>query len=691
MATAYPQERFLPDEIIYEILRPTLQYPYDDWCYKPASAPFTRRESSSSLIVVSKQWCRVGTKLLYHTVVLRSQPQAHALSIALSKDKSGSLGSFVACIRVEGTFGASMYTILKNTPKIESIYLSFDLKGANSVASLVRGFKCIRPRHLVVAMEDWHNNNVIRALVDGVSDELEKADPWPLETVILPHSIHRLGNTSRLLTALGKLSTLTRIETDVLHSLWNRSTFTTVASNPSLQMFKVRSASRWAWYSGLPPWTNTLSPQLKALIHENEVSASYPSSPCDSHLSLASEPQSPSPLDLNLLLTNPHGRDILRQIWRLLLDPDFNEFVTSSMARLELVMLTKRVKDFCYDLLFERVTFQERNASALASVLEDSKHGSLVHTFKWYSPKTYRDRAAFETNFMKILQSMPNLHTFIASGFTTGDLLILSDNGSTSLTELNCTNPESSHILSRKNLVAFVKNFRQLTTLTFSCDIRTSQVGSLPKLSFPILEYLAIGAPPPVKKDAGLLSSFKDVSMPNLEQFHIGYYPPELTSFLKRNGKRIIELSIPDFGPPFSLSIVPALEALLVGTYVKEYRYNKKYRVQGDYPWRILQERNNTGHKILQRIEVKSGLMVRHLKDGDAWTAFVEETDWDAFPSLESIELQDACWPRNQLDLTDKKKSNHQRRWPAWSAFFDQKGICLTDGMGAEWQGRLGF
>ncbi|KAH8823849.1 hypothetical protein DL96DRAFT_239797 [Flagelloscypha sp. PMI_526] len=693
MATAYPQERYLPDEIIYEILRPTLQYPYDDWCYKPASAPFIRQESSSSLIIVSKQWCRVGTKLLYHTVVLRSQPQARALGIALSKDKSGSLGSFVARMRVEGSFGASMYTILKNASNIESIYISFDLKGVSSVTGLLKGFKCIRPRHLVVAMEHSHINNAIRALVDGISEEMERADHWPLECVVLPCAIHYLSNITRLLTALGNLSTIKSVETDTLRYLWRLETLTMVASNPNLQLFKVRPRSSWPSNYGLPSWVMTLPPQLKGLILEDNVLVNnLPGGTSSTALSPTPEPQNPSHLHFDVFLTNPHGPAALRQIWRLLLDPTFDNFLHGSVTRLGLVMLSKRVKDICYDLLFERVNFTERNASALASVLEDPQHGSLVHTFCCRCPNTRRDRTAFQMNFVAVLKSMPNLQTLVTSGITMGDLQLLSTHGSTSLTVLKCTNPESiSQLLLRKTLVTFIRTFRHLTTLTFSCDIRALLEDSLPELSFPTLKYLAIGAPPPVKKDAGLLSSFKDVSMPSLERFDIGYYPPELIPFLERNGKRIKRLSIRDFGPPFSLSVVPALADLLVGSNVKDFRYHSEYCLQGDPRWKILQEQKNNGHKMLRRIEVKSGLMRRDLKDGDGWTAFVEETDWDAFPSLESIELQDVCWPINQLDLTDKKKSNHRRRWPAWSAFFDRKGICLTDGKGAKWQGRLGF
>lgn len=58
----------LPDEIVKEILDPLLKLSDVQFRYKPTSAPFSRNLSSSNFIAVSKQFCRVGTPLLYHTV-----------------------------------------------------------------------------------------------------------------------------------------------------------------------------------------------------------------------------------------------------------------------------------------------------------------------------------------------------------------------------------------------------------------------------------------------------------------------------------------------------------------------------------------------------------------------------------------------------------------------------------------------
>ncbi|TFL02274.1 hypothetical protein BDV98DRAFT_618396, partial [Pterulicium gracile] len=43
--------------------------------------------SSSSVLLVSKQWMRVAAPLLYHDIVLRSSAQAQALTRALTRHK----------------------------------------------------------------------------------------------------------------------------------------------------------------------------------------------------------------------------------------------------------------------------------------------------------------------------------------------------------------------------------------------------------------------------------------------------------------------------------------------------------------------------------------------------------------------------------------------------------------------------
>lgn len=91
----------LPDEILKEILCLVMSVPDKNFLHGNhgdeffSGSPFARygTVSTSALLLVCKAWLRVGTPLLYHTVVLRSTAQAQALELALAQTPQ--LGKFV--------------------------------------------------------------------------------------------------------------------------------------------------------------------------------------------------------------------------------------------------------------------------------------------------------------------------------------------------------------------------------------------------------------------------------------------------------------------------------------------------------------------------------------------------------------------------------------------------------------------
>ncbi|KAJ7294071.1 hypothetical protein C8J57DRAFT_990355, partial [Mycena rebaudengoi] len=92
------------DHPLSEILSPALKVRDEDFSNTSDSSPFaTYTESSSSMLLVYKDWLRVATPLLYHVVVLRSKAQAKALGESLRKNKD--LGRFIKKLRVEGGYG----------------------------------------------------------------------------------------------------------------------------------------------------------------------------------------------------------------------------------------------------------------------------------------------------------------------------------------------------------------------------------------------------------------------------------------------------------------------------------------------------------------------------------------------------------------------------------------------------------
>ncbi|KAK7022305.1 F-box domain-containing protein [Favolaschia claudopus] len=149
----------LPDEIISEILAPTLKISDELFSDTSEVSPFATYSSdspTSTCLVVCKAWLRVATPLLYNTVPLRSKAQAKALSVALSGNKE--LGQFIKKLRVEGGYGPPMHTILQYAPNITDILLSLQLYSADNTTGLCKGLKLISPTRLIL----WNGRSIFR-------------------------------------------------------------------------------------------------------------------------------------------------------------------------------------------------------------------------------------------------------------------------------------------------------------------------------------------------------------------------------------------------------------------------------------------------------------------------------------------------------------------------------------------------
>jgi hypothetical protein len=140
----------LPDEMISEILSLVLNVPDDLFCdISETGSPFAGSSvSTSAALLVSKAWLRVATPLLYHTVVIRSRPQANALATVFKQPSD--LGRFVKKLRLEGGFGKHMQQVLECTPNITDLYLSADMWSSDNVSGLVLGLPLLNPTRLIV-------------------------------------------------------------------------------------------------------------------------------------------------------------------------------------------------------------------------------------------------------------------------------------------------------------------------------------------------------------------------------------------------------------------------------------------------------------------------------------------------------------------------------------------------------------
>lgn len=113
----------LGEKCISLILRGHLDIP-DERFWKPDLEEFGKRQRDAektlgvawspwTLLAVCKLWRAAGEPLLYKTVVMRSQSQAHTLMFTL-RDRPN-LGSYVRRLRFEGAFGLAGSLIIHQT------------------------------------------------------------------------------------------------------------------------------------------------------------------------------------------------------------------------------------------------------------------------------------------------------------------------------------------------------------------------------------------------------------------------------------------------------------------------------------------------------------------------------------------------------------------------------------------------
>lgn len=165
----------LPDELIKNILTPGLAVSDDKFTSKDISSFFRYDNPSSSVVLeVCKQWLRIATPLLYHTVVVRTKAQSNALEYTLRANKP--LGLFVKKLRLEGGYGVSMGTILLATPNVTDVFLSLKILSKDNVSGLCRSLSSLDPVRVII--HDSDDEKLNRAFEQVVAQLCECIPEW---------------------------------------------------------------------------------------------------------------------------------------------------------------------------------------------------------------------------------------------------------------------------------------------------------------------------------------------------------------------------------------------------------------------------------------------------------------------------------------------------------------------------------
>lgn len=142
----------LSEELLHEIL--TLHfYPQLNFrCAWPKPGPQSQRRSpgearSSDVLLVSKQWLRIGTPIMYEFIIL-SSPR-HMKTVADLLCASPHLGRRVRHLRVQiDCYGGRLFDIVRCSPNIEKLLLQLTIDGHHDISELVSSMKEWQPREL---------------------------------------------------------------------------------------------------------------------------------------------------------------------------------------------------------------------------------------------------------------------------------------------------------------------------------------------------------------------------------------------------------------------------------------------------------------------------------------------------------------------------------------------------------------
>ncbi|KAF8058764.1 hypothetical protein FPV67DRAFT_516617 [Lyophyllum atratum] len=156
----------LPEELLHEVLQICLDVDYDAFANRSPNLLRRHRTEVVSLLLVCKNWLRVGTPLTYQVTLLESVKQSQAFARLLRQRKS--LGSHVRKLRIEGGCGGSLSFILTSVPQLTHISISLDISSGQNVLGLCAGLERINPVHVVLRDRRHLSNRGVRTVVNAL-------------------------------------------------------------------------------------------------------------------------------------------------------------------------------------------------------------------------------------------------------------------------------------------------------------------------------------------------------------------------------------------------------------------------------------------------------------------------------------------------------------------------------------------
>jgi len=141
----------LADELLREILSPPLLVSDAMFEHTGDVSPFSKVEKSAAdVLLVCKRWMRLATPSLLHTVVVRSMPQARALSSMIKRNPE--FGTYIRRLRVEGSYGNYILDAVSAAPHITALCLTLTVWSDVKVDGLVKSLALIDPTRVILTL-----------------------------------------------------------------------------------------------------------------------------------------------------------------------------------------------------------------------------------------------------------------------------------------------------------------------------------------------------------------------------------------------------------------------------------------------------------------------------------------------------------------------------------------------------------
>ncbi|KAJ6500838.1 hypothetical protein C8R45DRAFT_863665 [Mycena sanguinolenta] len=663
----------LPDEIISEILSPALKVPDELFCDSSWVSPFAKNlESTSAYLLVCKSWLRVATPLLYHTVILRSKAQAKALSIALAGNKE--LGRFIKKLRLEGGYGSPMHIILKCSPNISDLFLSFVIYSSDNTSGLCKGLQLINPTRLILndpTYKPFENKMTSQLFVALVASIFKWDHLFVFDS---PYDVHDSGRPNTLIEALAKaerLRTLLIPETYGLPWVYPR------LKGCPLQAIHIKNCTAPAERS---KWEE--DPALKALLKFAETPLEQP---------IAELPLIAPSLDPFFKPMAHAPKEVQDKVWGRVLyfAMSVPERVNDSTAggvsrRLPPLLVSKTFNRLGLPHYYACVQLKDswtipQFASVLCNNPSLGPHVRSLTIDYWEYHDPGDNEIVYEVDSLLLSrttglvrlsqpfspeQSPRVIVTEAAIPWDAFETLVKSS-GST-LREfsvsIGATHKQISPTIFR-HLVA-------LQTLEWKCGTRFL-LTDIPEDGLQNVKDLRISS------SQSFLTALSLMKLDSLQRVMLSPYDENPQTFLKVHGPKLTEIDL-----PFMKLQTLSVKIFELCPNLRSVTFSGRDWSMDDPP---AVHDLDSPRAVPSLVKIAFHLSKLGAKDKDwiaKWDGFFVEFEPKRLPNLREIEVKCCVWPTNERDIS-------KSCWVRWAEMLLSRGINLTDKTGTRWRPRL--